>query len=131
MEPEQGQEPTLGELFEELSRGAQTLIRQEVELAKTEMSQKLSSLARDVAFLAIGAFIVYAGFLALIAALIFGLATVMPAWAAALLVGLIVLAAGAALIMRGQENLKRRDMTPRQTIATLKEDAEWMKEQVT
>ncbi len=48
-------ERTLGELFSELAQETSTLVRQEVNLAKTEMSQKASRVGKDVGFLAAGA----------------------------------------------------------------------------
>jgi hypothetical protein len=127
---ERRDEPSLGELFADLARNTTTLVRQEVELAKTEMSQKAARVGKDVAFLAIGGAVLYAGFLALLAALIVGLGQLgLPWWLAALLVGLVVAAVGGFLIQQGLTALRREDLTPRQTIATLKEDAEWAKEQ--
>ena len=66
----------------------------------------------------------------LLAALVIVLGTVgVPWWLSALLVGLVVVGVGALLIMRGRDALKQADLTPRQTIETIKEDAEWAKEQ--
>ena len=127
---ERRDEPSLGELFAELARETSTLVRQEVELAKTEMSQKAARVGRDVAFLAIGGAVLYAGFLALLAALIIGLGQLgLPWWLSALLVGLIVAAVGGFLIQQGLAALKREDLAPRQTVATIKEDVEWAREQ--
>jgi hypothetical protein len=84
-----------------------------------------------VAFLAAGAAVAYAGLLAILAAIILGLATVIPVWLAALLVGVIVAGVGYLLVQKGQSDLKRQNLMPQQTIQTLKEDSEWMKEQLT
>ena len=114
----------------DLTRDMSALVRQEVQLAKTEMTQKASKAGKDIASMAVGGAIAYAGFLALLAALVIVLGTVgVPWWLSALLVGLIVVGIGAFLIMRGRDALKRADLTPRQTIQTIKEDAEWAKEQ--
>ena len=51
-------------------------------------------------------------------------------WLAALLVAVAVLAIGAALVWRGREGLRTTSLTPERTIETLKEDAEWAKEQI-
>jgi hypothetical protein len=127
---ERRDEPSLGELFADLARNTTTLVRQEVELAKTEMSQKAARVGKDVAFLAIGGAVLYAGFLTLLAALIIGLGQLgLPWWLSALLVGLVVAAVGGFLIQQGLTALRRENLAPQQTIATLKEDAEWAKEQ--
>lgn len=121
---------SLGELFSQLSRETSTLIRQEVQLAKAEVSQKASKVGRDVAFLAVGGVIVYAGFLALLAALIIGLAEFMDGWLAALIVGVLVIAVGYLLVQRGINELRRVNPVPERTVATLREDKEWIQEQV-
>jgi len=121
---------SIGELFADLTRDMSTLVRQEVQLAKTEVTQKATRVGKDVAYMAVGGAIAYAGFLALVAAVIVILGMVgVPWWLSALLVGLIVAAVGYFLIMKGRDALKRLDMAPRETIQTLKEDAEWAKEQ--
>ena len=127
---ERRDERSLGELFADLASETSALVRQEDELAKTELSEKAARVGRDVAVLAVGGAVVNAGFLAILAALIIGLGQLgLPWWLAALLVGVIVAAVGGFMIRQGLTALKREDLAPRQTIATLKEDAEWVKEQ--
>jgi hypothetical protein len=126
-----GEERSLGELFGDLARDTGTLVRQEVDLARTELTQKASRAARDVGFLAVGGLVVYAGFLGLLAAAALCLvAAGLDAWVAALLVGVVVAVVGAVLVQRGLSALKREELAPRQTVETLKEDARWAKEQV-
>jgi hypothetical protein len=122
---------SLGELFAELSRQTSTLVRQEVALAKTELRQTGTKVGKDVAAIAIGGAVAYAGFLAILAAVIYLLAEIMDWWLAALLVGVVVIVTGYLLIQRGREALKHADLAPHQTIETLKEDAEWAKRQTT
>jgi uncharacterized membrane protein YqjE len=121
---------SLGELFADLSRETTTLVRQEVELAKTEMTQKASRVLKNVGFLAIGGAVAYAGFLAIIAAVIILLAAILPWWLSALLVGIVIAAIGGFLIWKGLDALKKEDLVPRETLESLKEDQEWAKEQV-
>jgi len=122
-------ERSLGELFAELAQDTSTLVRKEVQLAKTEMSQKASRVGKDVGFLAAGGAVAYAGLLALLAGVIVLLGQVIPMWLAALLVGLVVAGVGYFLVRRGLDALKREDLAPRQTIETLKEDRQWAKDQ--
>ncbi len=126
---DRGDDRSLGELFSELSQETTTLIRQEVNLAKTEMSQKASRVGKDVGFMAAGGAVAYAGLLAIIAGVIALLALVIPLWLSALLVGLVVAAIGYFLVRRGLDALKQEDLAPRETIETLKEDKEWAKDQ--
>lgn len=121
---------SIGELFSELSQETRTLLRQEVELAKVEMSRKASHVAQNVAFLALGGAVAYAGFLALIAAVILLIGTVIALWLSALVVGIVVTVIGYVLLYKGRENLRREDLLPRRTVESLKEDKEWLKNQV-
>jgi len=101
-----------------------------VTLAKAELSQKAAQVGKDVGFLAAGGFVAYAGLLALIAALIIGLGQLgLPWFLSALLVGIVVAGIGAFLVMRGINELRTANLAPTQTVQTLKEDAQWAKEQ--
>jgi uncharacterized membrane protein YqjE len=122
---------SLGDLFSELTSELRTLVRQELELAKVEMSRKASRLGKDVAFLALGGAIAYAGFLVLLSMLVIALAYAIPLWLSALLVGALTAGIGYFLIERGRARLKQEDIKPEQTIETLKEDQEWAKRQMT
>jgi hypothetical protein len=126
---QQRDERSLGELFADLARETSTLVRQEVTLAKTELTQKVSQVGRDGGKIGIGGAIAYAGFLAVVAALILGLGQFLPLWLSALIVGLVVAGIGYGVLQSGVSALKRADLTPQETIETLKEDAEWAKEQ--
>jgi hypothetical protein len=89
---------SLGELFAELAQETSTLVRQEVNLAKTEMSQKAFTAGRHIGVLAAGGAVAYAGLLAILAALIVLLNNVMPLWLSALLVGIVVAGVGYVLV---------------------------------
>lgn len=121
---------SLGELFGQLTRDITSLARQEITLAKTEMSQKASQAGKDVGYLAVGGAIAYAGFLGILAAIVIILATFLPWWLSALIVGVVVAAIGFFMIQRGRQNLANLDPAPRETVETLKEDREWVKEQM-
>src|SRR5678809_1459440 len=82
--PRATEERSLGELFVDLTDAVKTLVRQEAQLAKTELGQKAGRVGKDVGFLAAGGAVAYAGLLAIIGSLIAMLAHVMPWWAAAL-----------------------------------------------
>jgi len=123
-------ERSLGELFGDLSRDMSTLVRQEISLAKTEMTDKASRFGKNAAMLAVGGVILYAGLLALIAAAIIGLANALAWWLSALIVGIVVFVIGGLLILRGLKALQHAELVPTQTLETLKEDAQWAKNQI-
>ena len=124
------EEQSVGELFGEVTRDVGLLLRQEVKLAKTEMSETLSRTTSNVAGLGAGAAVAYAGALAIAAAVILGLASAgLAPWLAALLVGVALAAAGYTMLQKGLSNLKRTDLVPTRTVETLKDDVQWVKEQ--
>ena len=124
-------ERTLGEMFAELSRETRTLIQQELQLAKTELTEKASKMGRGAGLIVGGAMIAYAGLLAIVAAMVLILIAVgLSPWAAALVGGVLVAGIGYLLIHSGLATLKPQELTPRKTIDTLKEDAQWLKAQV-
>ena len=124
------QDRSIGELFSELASETGLLIRQEITLAKVELSQKATSVGRNVGYLVLGGAVAYAALLALLAALIILLANYIPSWVAALVVAVLVGIVGAVLIMKALTDLKKTDVAPRQTVETLKEDAQWAKQQM-
>ncbi len=111
-----------GDLLAELAQETSTLVRQEVNFAGVEMSDKASRVGRQVGVLAAGGAVAYAGLLAILAAVIVLLDNAMPLWLSALLVGIAVAVVGYLLVRRALDALKREDSAPRQTIETLKED---------
>ena len=121
---------SLGELFSDLARDTGTLVRQEVELARTEMTQKAVQAGKHIGFLVAGGAIAYAGFLVILAAIAIGLGQLgVPWWLAALIVGVIVAAVGGFLVQRGLTALRQESLMPQRTVETLKEDVEWAKTQ--
>jgi len=120
----------LGDLFGDLAADMSNLVRQEVTLAKVEITQKAKYVGRNVGYLVIGGAVAYAALLAIIAAIIMLLAKVLPNWGSALIVGVVVGGIGWMLIGKAMMALQKADLTPRETVETLKEDATWMKEQI-
>ncbi len=121
------QEKSLGELFSELTSEISLLFRQEMELAKLEMVQKLTEMAKNSGMMIVGVAMVYAAFLALAAAAIFALALAVPLWLSALIIGLFIGIIGGLLAYVGLKRLGRQSPVPEQTIETLKEDKQWLK----
>ncbi len=124
------EQPSLGDLFSTLSSQASLLFRQEMQLAQAEMTRKATRAGRNAAFVVLGAVIAQAAFLTLVAALVLALATVMKAWLAALLVGVVLAIVAALLVNFGLNKLKEIDPAPRQTIQTMRENKEWLTQQI-
>ena len=124
------EETSLGDLFSRLSEQASALIRQEIQLAQTEMTRKATKAGRDAAFIALGGLIALGAFFSVIAALILVLAQVMEAWLAALIVAVVLAIVAALLIQYGISKLKQIDPAPRRTIETMRENKEWLTQQI-
>jgi hypothetical protein len=122
---------SLGQLFGDLSRQLGTLIQKEVQLAKTEMATRVTTIGRDAGMIGAGGALAYAALLmALIAIALLLIQLGITPWLGFLLVAILVGAIAAVLIQRGRAELQKTDLAPRQTIETIKEDAEWAKQQV-
>jgi uncharacterized membrane protein len=131
--PELKQERSIGELFGQLSQDMTLLVRQEIQLARTEMSDKLSRFTTNLVSVLSGGFVAYLGGLALVAALILAIrdfANISLAWSA-LIVGAVLAIVGYVMLQKGVKELKRVDLAPRRTVETLKDDVQWAKEQRT
>jgi hypothetical protein len=128
----QGQDDrSLGELFAELASEIGTLVRQELRQAGTEVSQRATSIGKDIGGLVVGAVIIHTGVLALVAAVIAGLADLgLDWWLAALIVGVVLAGIGYALIQKARSAIQRADILPRHTMDNLREDTEWAKDQI-
>jgi hypothetical protein len=126
--PDDAREHTMGELMKELSEEATLLIRQEVALARIEMSEKARAAAVGSGLMGGGAMLAYLGLGALTAAAILGLSEVLLSWLAALVVGAAYLAVALVLFLTGRVSLRRAGSpVPEETVETIKEDAEWIK----
>lgn len=126
----QRNEPSLGELFSDLANETSTLVRQEISLAQAEMTQKAVKAGKDIGFLTAGGAVAYAALLAFMAGVIAILAYIMPVWLAAFIVAAIAGGAAYFMAMPALNELRKIDPAPRETVATLKEDAKWLKKQV-
>jgi len=116
-------ERPLGNLFSDLTHEIGTLVRDELRLASLEVGDKASRAARDLGMLILGGAVLYGGFLAAIFTLILLLDLGLHAlWASALIVTIVVLALGYFLARGALDNLKKQDLTPRQTLRSIQAD---------
>jgi len=122
---------SLGELFGDLTRSMSTLIRQEIDLARTEMTARATRVSRDAAVAGAGGLLLYAALLFLLGtALLILIELGVTAWLAALIVTIVTAAIGGVLVAAGQAGLKKADLAPRRTIESVKDDATWAKERL-
>jgi xanthine/uracil permease len=129
------EERSIGQLLKELRDETTTLLRQEVDLAKTEMSEKASRVGSNLGSLAMGGGVAFLGALALLAAVVYGLTSILnqfmsvgvAIWLAPLIVGLVLAGIGYSLVQKALATLRQESLTPRKTNETLQENKEWLK----
>lgn len=122
------QRESFGELIGDLANNSAALVRDEIELVKQEMREKLNSFRAGVVTVAIGGVVLLVATFALVAAAIIGLGYLVGHGWSALIVGAALALLGGVTAMVGLGQLKRTSLKPEQTIETLQEDKEWLKE---
>ncbi len=125
-DPEPLRQLPMGELVKQLSADVSVLVRQEMELARVEMTAKARRAGLGIGELGSGGIVGLYALGALTACFIAALALVMPVWAGALIVAVIYGAVAGVLIVVGRRQLdEAKPLVPERTQKTLKEDMEW------
>jgi uncharacterized membrane protein YqjE len=119
----------VGELVKDLASQTSTLVRQEIQLAQAEVTEKGKVAGKGAGLLAAAAVFAVLALGALSAALIALLDDAMPTWVAALIVMALWAIVAAVLAKAGQSALKRATPPVPQTVETVKEDIQWAKTQ--
>jgi hypothetical protein len=116
-------------LFRELSQSIKAFVREELQLAKSEMAEKVSCYGRNATSVAIGGAVAYAGLIVLLGGVgiligwAFHKTNLDPALANCIglgLVGLVVVLVGAAMVLKGLKAFSTGSLAPKRTIATIK-----------
>jgi hypothetical protein len=126
-------------LFKKLRDDTATLVRDEISLAKTEISEKIASTSRNVGYLAAGALVAYAALMVILQGLSLllralfiagGMSEASASLLGFLIIGAVVGVIGAILILKSLNTLKKEPLTPTKTGETLKQDKEWVQNKV-
>jgi uncharacterized membrane protein YqjE len=129
-ETDELRERPVGDLVKQLAGQTSMLVRQEIDLAKSEMSEKASVAGKGARLLGGAAVVGLLAAGALTACLILALDEVVPDWLAALIVALVMGAIAAVLALQGRNRVRAATPpVPEQTVETVKEDVEWAKTQ--
>src|SRR6185436_9724811 len=123
-----GQAPSVPDLLSKLASESSHLVRDEIALARQEVNEKLVILRTALVWAAVSASLGLAAVLALCGAAAAALAPLIGTWNALLVVGggLVLISGVVALVSAGI--LKRMTLKPEQTMDTLEENKEWLKE---
>jgi hypothetical protein len=119
---------SIAELVKDLATETSTLVRQEIDLAKAEMTDRGKRAGKGVGMLAAGAAVALLAFGALTAGLIAALDLAMPTWLAALIVTVVYGVIAAVLVQIGRKQVQEAaPPVPEDTIESVKEDVQWAK----
>jgi hypothetical protein len=121
---------SLGELFSSLTSDLSQLMRSEMELARVEIREEASKAGKAAGMLAGAAVAALIALILLTSAAAWGLAEIVDAGWAFLIVGVVIGAVAAVLARSGRNKLAEVSPVPDQTVDTLKEDARWARAQV-
>ena len=124
----------VGTLLRDLAEASAALVRNEIKLVRLEAAQIVAGVGRGTAFIAVGGVLALLGILCLLTALV-----LLPGdqwlhdryWLAALIVTAIALGIAIVFVRRGTAQLSPANLAPDQTVASLKEDREWLKQRLT
>ena len=127
---------SLGRLFRDLSTETVTLFRQEIDLVKTEVSEKIANVSTMGRSVAIGGGLAVGGALAVLAAVILGLTSLLSKfmspwvamWLAPLVIGVALAGIGYAMIRSALDT--HQSLVPRKTAESLQENKEWLKSKI-
>lgn len=131
---------SLADLFKNLRDETTLLVRQELELAKTEMSEKAAKAGRNAGYIGAGSVLAHAAAIVLLlglSALLYyglvewGISHMIAGWLAPLIVGAVVGLIGYVLIQKGVSTLKHESFVPRKTVDSLKENQQWLSHKAT
>ncbi len=132
-------QPTIAELLKDLREEGVLLLREEITLAKKEISEKISSTALNVTYVAGGALVAYCAITFLLLAisslishqlLANGVSIGWAIFLGLLIVGLVIGAISVVMIVKGVETLKKLSFVPEKTVETLKEDKKWAQNKI-
>ena len=129
---------SIGQLLKELTQESSTLLKQEVNLAKTEMTEKASRVGTNLGHVAVGGAVALLGAIALLLFAVNGLASLLEqfmsedvaVWLSPLIIGAILAGVGYSMIKKSLETLKRESVAPEKTTQSLQENKEWLKEKI-
>lgn len=122
---------SLGDILRGLATDLQDLVRGEIALARTEFEQKLQRLIAALIWVLGGALVGFAGLVVLLQGGAAALALRLPAWAALLIVGVVIIIVGAIIARLGLSRVSIGTLTPRRSAESLRQDARMIKEHTT
>jgi uncharacterized membrane protein YqjE len=120
---------TTTEIVQHIADSIQDIVRSEIQLAKTELSERAKKAARAAGIMAAGIFLCLIAFLLIVATATAAVAIAIPVWGACLVIGVLLLAIGGGMAIAGRGRLKQTSLKPDRTISSVRSDVAWIKQQ--
>jgi uncharacterized membrane protein YqjE len=116
------------DLFQDILRNLQEMIRSEVKLAQTEIREEAAKVLSSGLWLMAGGVVALLALLFVMWAIVYALALVWPIWSAVLLVAMVLLIAASILLVVGVRRVRRVRPIPERTMESMREHVEWVKQ---
>ena len=121
-------ERSVSDVVQDILRNVQEILRSEVRLAKAEIRQEAMQAASSALWVTCGVVGALSAWMFLLWTAAYALATILPMWAATLVIAVAMAAGGGVLIAAGLRRFTHVTPMPERTIESLKENLEWMKQ---
>jgi hypothetical protein len=119
---------SVADVLQDILRNVQDILRSEVRLAKAEIRQEATQAAAAALWMTIGVVGLLSAWMFLLWTAVYALTTVLPLWAATLVIAVAVAGAGGTALTAGLRRFTRMKPMPERTIESLQENLEWMKQ---
>lgn len=119
---------SLSDVFQDIIRNVQEIVRSEVRLAKAEIREEAARAKSPTLLLGAGVVTAIFAMLFLLLMIVYALALVMPSWAAALIVGAVLAVVASVILTAAIGRFKQIHGIPERTVETIKENVEWAKQ---
>ncbi|GAB2786154.1 phage holin family protein [Halomonas shantousis] len=115
-------ESSFGSLISSLTHDMTTLVRQEIDLARAEMSQNMKKAVAAIGAIAAAGVVLMGGFLVLLFAAVYALSNVLAPWLSALIVAIVVMVIGFIMLQSGRKKLQAQSLMPSRTLSSVRRD---------
>ncbi len=120
---------SMAEIIQDIATNLQEMVRSEFRLAKAELTDRAKQAGKAAGILGAGIAVLAVAALLIVVTCVAALALVMPVWLASLIMAVLLGMVGGGMAMAGRSKLKHANLKPENTIHSVKEDVEWLKQQ--
>lgn len=129
--PEVSDNRPLKEIVVNIASSLNTIVRDEIRLTIVELKDKFRASPKAIAYLAAAGLLGFLAVECLVTACIAALAIVLPVWLSALIVAVLAASAAGGVFVIGRLALEKVEPIPQQTMETLKDNVDWVKDRLT